>query len=612
MTSVASSTLPPVSARGQSLLARAAEELRMESRDGIRSDKARRSISSGPGLSLDLDSSRRFSTVGPHSARVVSRGRGPLARHRDMATSGQQHLTVAAANGRRKGVHSDVNRGKEEPEDRELRMVCEQIGLKAAQKFNTVREAFRYLDADHDGKISRGEIHYFFRAYNIPSHIADRFFDKLDRDGSGEVDYGEITKYLARYIQSDNDECGGCHSVMECDSEGSTRAPSPLDFADQHLGSDGKVKVLDEKMKETLSFIGMKSVQKFTHVRSVLRAVDVNDDGWISKKEMRDFYRVFNLAEKEADELFTLLGGGETSDVSYQDFVNLLGPFLELPGTQAAMLQRPAGSPPSNRPSRRSSLASSGAGSRPPEATDVTWYLGNDGASVSDASQRQSASKPAQEVDMEKELRDVMRDIGAKLPLRFRHVRDAFRPLDLNHNGKILRTEMRSFLRGFGWSHEVADRIFAALDEEGCGEIDFNMFMSHFDTVLGPANRLAIRRDLIPVEDAKLREEVNQLAGILGEKLLTKFSSAREALSSLDLSNDGKITQADMRRFFRTMCMPMQDADRMFKSLRKSDADFVDYNDFVSLFGQVGKAQPPWRAVQDLKGSPRPTIWKMM
>merc|ERR1711959_418448 len=60
-----------------------------------------------------------------------------------------------------------------------------------------------------------------------------------------------------------------------------------------------------------------------------------------------------------------------------------------------------------------------------------------------------------------------MGDIGEKLPLKFKSVRDAFRPLDLSRNGKITRTEMRSFLRGFAWPREVADRFFSVLDEDG-------------------------------------------------------------------------------------------------------------------------------------------------
>lgn len=214
--------------------------------------------------------------------------------------------------------------------------------------------------------------------------------------------------------------------------------------------------------------------------------------------------------------------------------------------------------------------------------------------------------------DLEKEMKEVMKDVGEKLPLKFKHVRDAFRPLDLSHNGKITLTEMRSFLRGFGWQEAVADRLFGSLDENACGEIDFNVFMSHFEIILGPANRPAYRGDLVAVSDEQLRQEVNQVASVLGEKLLTKFSSAREALRTLDLSNDGKITLTDMRLFFRTMCMPVDAANKMFKCLRKDGADFVEYNDFLALFGPTDGPGGRWRTVQALEGSPRPSIWTIM
>lgn len=205
-----------------------------------------------------------------------------------------------------------------------------------------------------------------------------------------------------------------------------------------------------------------------------------------------------------------------------------------------------------------------------------------------------------------------MKSIGEKLPLKFKHVRDAFRPLDLSRNGRITLTEMRSFLRGFGWTHDVADRFFRTLDEDSCGELDFNTFMAHFDAVLGPANVPALRGELVSGVDAQLTQEVNQFAGILSEKLLTKFSSARQALRTLDLSNDGKITRSDMKLFCRTMCMPVDAANKMFKVLCKDGADYVEYEDFLALFGPVDGPGGRWRTVQELKGCPRQQIWTIM
>lgn len=590
--------LPLLTSRGHSILATAAKELTAEARDGVRSGHVHLSgrRTSGPGLSLDFDGPRRFSqtATSPWTSRSEAPG--------DIMTSGPQTLVVAASRGRRKGMHTGVNSARlplEERLDHELKTISEQIGMKAAQKFSTVRQAFRYLDADHDGKISRSEMQYFFRAYNFTSDIADRFFSHLDKDGSGEVEYTEFMKYVAPHVQPSQNESS--QPPSECCSSASTRAPSPLPLAVSE-------KSVGPEIQTMLEFIGKKSKEKYHHAREVFRLVDCNDDGSISRKEMRYFFLVFNMPEESADKVFDHLGGDVAAELNYYEFVRFLGPFLDLPGTEAAMgqrpdgqhswmLQRPEGQPPSNRPSRRSSLAASRRSSLTP--------------SIADSSHPVEATELSH-TQLEKEMREVMKDIGEKLPLKFKHVRDAFRPLDLSHNGRITKVEMRSFLRGFGWSPEVADRFFGALDEEGIGNIDFNTFMAHFDDVLGPANRPATRGDLVDVANCRLRQEVNQIAAVLSEKLLTKFSSAREALRTLNLHNDGKITLQEMQLFFRTMCMSPDAANNLFKALCKDGAEYVEYTDFLALFGPVYHGGGSWRTVQHLKATPRlsgPAAW---
>merc|ERR1719428_1695357 len=159
----------------------------------------------------------------------------------------------------------------------------------------------------------------------------------------------------------------------------------------------------------------------------------------------------------------------------------------------------------SNHSSRRPSLQERGWGHPPQETSRIGSTRGHSLSkppSLVDAHDITGCYEAKKTVELspneiEKEMKEVMKDIGEKLPLKFKHVRDAFRPLDLAHDGKITRTEMRSFLRGFGWPHDVADRLFKALDEDQCGTVDFNLFMSHFDAVLGPANRPARRGELI-------------------------------------------------------------------------------------------------------------------
>jgi Ca2+-binding EF-hand superfamily protein len=253
-----------------------------------------------------------------------------------------------------------------------------------------------------------------------------------------------------------------------------------------------------------------------------------------------------------------------------------------------------------------------------------------------------------------------MEDIGRKLPLKFNKPRDAFRCLDVERDGQITPSEMRSFLRGFGWGEDVADRLFALLDEEERGEVDYNMFMAHFAPVLGPALFPATRSRLLqpPLagkleprlgsptssctgtvsvlgsviapsgsgapsnistclsEEKDIDRQLNAVAKILGEKMRTKFRNGREALRSLNLRNEGQITRSEMRTFFRHMCLPIHDADAFFDGLKPECAGTavgegtVRYDDLVALLcppnGNTATKPLHWRAMEDLREAPMP------
>lgn len=255
-------------------------------------------------------------------------------------------------------------------------------------------------------------------------------------------------------------------------------------------------------------------------------------------------------------------------------------------------------------PGMQSSLKSSRAGSIA-DASEALEFGSTTARSVQEMT-------PAQQ---EKEMRQVMRDIAAKLPSKFAHPRDAFRSLDLSHDGYITCSEMRGFLRGFGWDSAVAERIFEALQDNDTGKVDYNAFMKHFEVILGPAHMPAARKELVQVPgsmERELRTEVNEIAAILGEKLLTKYSSAKRAFSTLDLTNDGEITLQEMRVFFRSMSMPVDTANKVFKCLCKDGSQTVHYDDFLSLFGPLTLPGGRWRAVEELKGTSRPQIWMRM
>merc|ERR1719387_2517540 len=147
---------------------------------------------------------------------------------------------------------------------------------------------------------------YFFRAYTVGPEMADKFFDKLDKDGSGEVDYREFLKLFGPYIQPGHSSGGGgsrdelplkAGERTPSTEPGSSRGPSP---ACENPAAAAR----DEELRKICSLIGDKVAMKFSHARDAFRFVDVDHDGTISRSEMRYFFRHFNVPDVTADRFF--------------------------------------------------------------------------------------------------------------------------------------------------------------------------------------------------------------------------------------------------------------------------------------------------------------------
>lgn len=207
--------------------------------------------------------------------------------------------------------------------ERQLRTMCEEIGLKASQKFRTVREAFRHVDSDKDGSISRSEMRYFFLAYNFPRAEADKFFDYLDKDGSGEVDYDEFVSLVGPFIQPDNLPINASGKREWRNLAKRNASPRKCDIA--------------RDFQDVLELIRVKAVQRFSNAREVFNFVDVNYDGTITREEMQQFFGKFNLPEHRANAFFDRLDEDESGAVEYMEFLQHVGPYIELPGIAALM-----------------------------------------------------------------------------------------------------------------------------------------------------------------------------------------------------------------------------------------------------------------------------------
>lgn len=479
-------------------------------------------------------------------------------------------------------------------EEQEILELCEAIATKAAQKFRTTREALRNVDAHRDGNVTKSEMYYFFRAYNLAPEAAEKFFAYLDPEKLGEVPYTRFVRFVCPFI----------HSAMS----GSGKKKPPMHAALPDVDADD-LETTKAEFKDVLNLIEDKAAQKFTQLRHAFRAVERNEAGTVKRGEFRHFFRAFNIPQETADQVFQRLDRTRNGEVTWQDFQTMMGPVIQ-PDHYASKLTSPRKTPRAFAGGQAEDSLKSQAAVQlykthtsdfePPKMMRLTTTDGLElppGRKLPELSPREGKARQThalhgdaftegKQLDLKtrRELRKLMSDIGTKLPLKFKHVRDAFRVLDLQRNGCITRVEMRGFFRGFGHDADVADTVFDLCDEDGTGEVDFASFMLHFDPVLGPAFRQAKREPRIKVEDPRLSKEVNDIAAVIEARLTTKYRSVHDAFRALDLNKDGTVSKSEMRTFVRNFGMSNDAADKMFKALDTDNAGDIMFNKFMALF----------------------------
>jgi len=78
-----------------------------------------------------------------------------------------------------------------------LRVFCE----KMREKHKTIREAFRSIDADKSGCVSRSDFCHCAANFGLPRAVAEKVFELLDCDGCGQVDFNTFSRTVGPVLQ---------------------------------------------------------------------------------------------------------------------------------------------------------------------------------------------------------------------------------------------------------------------------------------------------------------------------------------------------------------------------------------------------------------------------
>lgn len=232
-------------------------------------------------------------------------------------------------------------------ERRELAAICALIGQEAALKTRSSRDAFRFVDPERGGSITRAEVRCFFHVHGVSERDADRFFSCLDGDSTGQIDYREFLDVVRPYVQID-EGCKPARSVsrqseastrasdLDCGAaptrEGTPEAPTPIPSGRARTwpvsGARGAAAAPDD-VRRIVDFIGEKVACKYTTFRDFFRALDVDKDGTVGQQDLRTFFSQCSLPKKSADALFASMDRDGSGEVEYIEFMAMFGPSIQ-------------------------------------------------------------------------------------------------------------------------------------------------------------------------------------------------------------------------------------------------------------------------------------------
>lgn len=495
---------------------------------------------------------------------VVYKGDMTLKEFKKMKEPVRRLIANAGALPARKLVKVQDDQALFEPlskEERDMKVILQMISEKAAQRFGSIRDALRHLDADCDGSVDRGEVRYFFRSYNVPEEIADKFFDFLDEEKRGELDYGRVVNFLRPFLE-------GAINGTPLTARDLTKGKGAPDYLLEEMldatdEGETRLALFDHQFEATLRLLAQKVIDRFGTTAAAFRFVDLDRNGIMTRNETRYLFRLVNFPEDLADKFHDSVDTNGSGEISLQEFYASLAPYVDIQERPVAkredfVLKPDTPETPDEVPSRAVSK-------------EWTKFVQN--------SQRV-------------ELRRLMQDIGDKLQLKFKHVRDAFKPLNLQRLGRITRAEMRSFFRGFGHPQEVADRVYDLLQDKR-GEVEYAVFMSHFESVLGRDFRQVSQPPILEMGDFLASREVDGTIETFKRFLITKCRNLQEAYRVIDGDKDGKVSRQEMRLFAKRLGVPSARADQLFDALDVEGLGSINYLQFTRLFPETWERPDP-------------------
>jgi len=211
-------------------------------------------------------------------------------------------------------------------------------------RYRNLREAFRTIDKDSSGTLSRDELQYALFLWHIQAqgrHV-DGIMAEFDRDRNGELTYAEWCEGLKpfsvtskavfgledRHVTNRHTVLPGAGRVLINDNLTPNQRSAARPRRDYELIElpGGAPPASPEVLRDATNQLSNRIHDKFKQLKDAFRSFDENKDGKLSKQELMTAVRCFNLPipREHVMQIAQLCDADADGQIDYNEFAAVL------------------------------------------------------------------------------------------------------------------------------------------------------------------------------------------------------------------------------------------------------------------------------------------------
>jgi len=462
-------------------------------------------------------------------------------------------------------------------------IIMQKIRSKVYQQDASISHVFRSYDQDHDGVIQYGEFKSALDQYcgmPLSDDQLKPIFNHLDVNKTGEISYNEFAKQLTSHatpnLSSDVFGLGDARDPVK--KEG--RKSSKYAFASSSDNTVTDVPAstkFDREMDKLRRHISEKASIKRTTVHDLFRSLDANHDGVLSYGELRRGLDSIGvpLTDRQFEQIIMVGDNHTKGHVDFDHFASLI-----------------AGKP--NDEFLFHSLIDKSFYDRRRGLRYIEEPLSKDQKLV--ANQKRKYVAAASEDDIAglpvvpRQDRPLFDKLQQKLYGQEDNLRDLFRRVDANHEGRITREQFKRSLQKMGasLSSNEYERLFSHIDRNRDNSINYNefaMFMSE-DTS-------GTQTDASQVDQSQSTTRGVQPAHAVGRMLRSKPAQLNHFIDQLD--EKGSVPYESFSTFLtENLRVPVEgtELNKLFHQMDPEKSGKIRYSNFMNFLSREQLSQP--------------------